>query len=168
MQPELSIEPLSPRHDRTVFSCGHEALDRYLIQQAGQDLRKHVCATFVLIEKGRSSVLGYYTLAATSVRLRDLPDTMAKKLPRYPLVPSILLGRLAVDEGQRKKGYGALLLIDALKRCLNTEDIGWVAVIVDAKDDEAEAFYEHFHFIRLSPDSRRLFLPRRTIAAEIG
>jgi predicted GNAT family N-acyltransferase len=85
--------------------------------------------------------------------------------PKYPLVPAILLGRLAVDRKNRGMGYGQILLIDALKRCMNTRDIGWAAVIVDAKDERSTAFYEHHHFIRLSPITFRLFLPRSTIVS---
>jgi GNAT superfamily N-acetyltransferase len=158
-----AIEPLAGHHNRTTFCSGVEALDRYLQQQATQDLRKHVAATFVLLEAGDPTVLGFYTLSATSVRLRDLPEDTAKKLPRYPLVPAILLGRLAVDQTQRGKGYGELLLIDSLKRCLNTKDIGWSAVVVDAKDESAVAFYERYHFSRFSPTSGRMFLFRKTI-----
>jgi GNAT superfamily N-acetyltransferase len=157
-QPELSIEPLASHHDRAVFSCGVDALDRYMRQQAGQYARKHAAVAFVLVEEGSLAVLGFYTLAATSVQLTDLPEATAKKLPRYPLVPAILLGRLAVDRRQRGKRYGELLLMDALNRCLDTKDIGWAVVIVDAKDEAAVTFYEHYHFIRFAPSSYRLFL----------
>lgn len=161
--PQLSIEPLARHHDRTLFSCGIEALDRYLRQQASQDARKFAAATFVLVEKDRSEVFGFYTLSATSVRLTDLPESMMKKMPRYPLVPAILLGRLAVDQRQRGNHFGELLLIDALHRCLNMDQIGWSAVVVDAKDEGAATFYERYHFIRFSKTSNRLFLPRDTI-----
>jgi len=97
--------------------------------------------------------------------LRKTEMRPAKKLPKYPLVPAILLDRLAVDQSRRGKGYGELLLMDALKRCLGAKDIGWMALIVDAKDEEAVAFYERYHFIRFSPTSNRLFLPRVTIAS---
>ncbi len=161
----LSIEALDIRHDRKIFSCGSVALDRYLIRQASQDTRKHVAATFVLVATDSPSVLGYYSLSATSIELRELPEGLIKKLPKYPLMPAILIARLAVDKTRHAKGYGQLLLIDALKRCLNTQDIGWVAVIVDAKDEHAVTFYEHHHFIRFSPNAPRLFLPRSTIAS---
>jgi len=167
-QCRLQIEALSSYYDRHAFSCGVEALDRYLKRQASQDLRKHVAVTFVLVEAGQSAVLGFYTLSATNLRLNDLPESTAKKLPRYPLVPAILLGRLAVGQTHRGSGYGALLLVDALKRCLDIEDIGWAVVLVDAKEEEAAAFYEHYGFIRLAPDCSRLFLPRPTITALIG
>jgi GNAT superfamily N-acetyltransferase len=68
-----------------------------------------------------------------------------------------------VDQAQRGQGFGELLLIDALRRCLRTKDIGWMAIVVDAKDEKAMAFYERYHFIRFSPNSNRLFLPRTTI-----
>jgi GNAT superfamily N-acetyltransferase len=122
-QPRILIEALSPHHELKVFCCGVEALERYLRRQAGQDTRKHVAATFVLLEGENPTVLGFYTLSATSVRLGDLPEPTAKKLPRYPLVPAILLGRLAVDQNRRGKGYGELLLLDALKRCTDARDI---------------------------------------------
>jgi GNAT superfamily N-acetyltransferase len=161
--PNISIEPLASHHDRAAFSCGVEVLDRYLRQQASQDARKNAAVTFVLVQTGKTPVLGFYTLSATSVKLCDLPEATARNLPKYPLVPAILLGRLAVDRQQHGKGYGELLLMDALARCLRATDIGWSAVVVDAKDADALAFYEHYQFIRLSPTSHRLFLPRTTI-----
>ena len=161
----LAIEALASRHQRDSFSCGSDILDRYLRRQAGQDSRKHVAATFVLVENNESKVLGYYTLSATSLRLTDLPEQTAQRLPRYPFVPAILLGRLAVDRNSHGKKYGQLLLIDALKRCLNTREIGWAAVMVDAKDEQSASFYAHHHFICLSPGAFRLFLPRSTIAS---
>ncbi|RJQ53855.1 MAG: GNAT family N-acetyltransferase [Desulfobacteraceae bacterium] len=167
-QSRLLIEALSSRHDRLLFSCGIEALDRYLRRQASQDTRKHVAVTFVLVEAGSPFVSGFYTLSATSLRLSDLPESTVKKLPRYPLVPAILLGRLAVSQNQRGKGYGELLLIDALKRCMGTQDIGWAVILVEAKDEQAAAFYRHYHFIPFASGSLRLFLPRPTIASLIG
>lgn len=162
---KLVIEALATSHDRTVFSCGNDTLDRYLLKQAGQDSRKHLAATFVLVELDRPVVLGFYTLSATCFRLNDLPEQIIKKFPKYPFVPAILLGRLAVDRKHHGMGYGQILLIDALKRCMNTKDIGWAAIIVDAKDEQAVAFYEHHHFIRLALSAFRLFLPRSTIAS---
>jgi GNAT superfamily N-acetyltransferase len=161
--PNIRIEPLASHHDRAAFSCGVEALDRYLCRRASQDARKHVAATFVMVEQDSSAVLGFYTLSATSISLSELPEGIAKKLPKYRLVPAILLGRLAVDQAQRGQGFGELLLIDALRRCLRTKDIGWMAIVVDAKDEQGMAFYERYHFIRFSPNSNRLFLPRTTI-----
>jgi ribosomal protein S18 acetylase RimI-like enzyme len=160
------VEPLAAAHDRAAFRCGVEALDRYLRAQATQDVAKRVAAAFVLTEPPAPPVLGFYTLAAASVLLRDLPTATAKRLPKYPYVPATLLGRLAVDQRTRGRGYGELLLLDALARSLAASaTIGAAAVLVDAKDDAARRFYERYGFERLSEQPQRLFLPMRTVAA---
>ena len=91
---QFRIEPLGDQHNRAAFSCGVEALDRYLQKQAGQDVRKYVAAVFVITPDG-GSIAGFYTLSAHVINLSDLPDKVAKKLPRYPNVPATLLGTLA-------------------------------------------------------------------------
>ena len=100
------IELLGKTHDRTTFDCGSVALDRYLRRQAGQDAEKKVAAPFVLTVPPERRVLGYYTLSASLVNASELPDTLAKKLPRYPQLPVTLLGRLAVDQSMKGKGIG--------------------------------------------------------------
>ena len=158
------VEPLDKQHERGAFDCGVEPLDRYFKKQAGQDARKRVAAPFVLIEKNSRTVAGYYTLSATSIKINELPTEIVKKLPKYPDVPATLLGRLAIDKNFRNKGLGEVLLMDALKRCLNNE-IATMAVVVSAKDDKTRSFYEHFDFIRFLDNPYRLFLPMTTIAA---
>ena len=106
-----------------------------------------------------SSVLGgYYTLSATAVKLADLPDQTARRLPRYPLVPATLLGRLAVDRRFQAKGYGRFLLADALYRVARNE-IASFAVIVDAKDESARRFYERESFLPFADQPMKLFRP---------
>ena len=159
------IEPLGKSHDRTSFSCGSAALDRYLQQQARQDAEKSVAAPFVLTAPPALRVLGYYTLSASLVNTSELPDALAKKLPRYPQLPVTLLGRLAVDQSMKGKGMGQYLLLDALRRCAEAAgNIAAMAVVVDAKDDAAEAFYRHFSFLPLQQQPRRMFLPMKAVA----
>ena len=159
------IEALGKNHDRTAFDCGSAALDRYLRQQARQDAEKNVAAPFVLTAPPDLRVLGYYTLSASLVNASELPDTLAKKLPRYPQLPVTLLGRLAVDESMKGQGVGQFLLLDALRRSVEAAaNIAAMAVVVDAKDDAAEAFYRHFSFLPLHQQPRRLFLPMKTVA----
>lgn len=163
--PSRRIEPLDKRHDRSAFACGSEALDRYLKQQARQDADKHVAAPFVLVHPPASQVLGYYTLSASTVRVDEIPEALTRKLPRYPLLPVTLLGRLAVDQTTKGQGAGTFLLMDALYRALSSAtQIAAMAVVVEAKDDQAAAFYRHFNFLPLQPDPHRLFLPMNTIA----
>lgn len=156
------IEPLDPHHDRAGFRCGVAPLDRYLQQQASQDARKRVAAPFVLIEEPSGMIAGYYTLAATAIQLRDLPPAIASKLPKYPLVPATLLGRLAIDE--RYRGLGERLLLDALYRSWRlSSEIASVAIVVDAKDDRAQAFYLRYEFLPFPEQNKRLFLPMSTV-----
>ncbi|WP_114394456.1 GNAT family N-acetyltransferase [Oleisolibacter albus] len=159
----LRVEPLAPRHDRTQFRCGVDALDRYFRLQAGQDARKHLAAPFVLIDDA-DRICGFYTLSAFSVSPSDLPQALIRRLPRYPLIPATLLGRLAIDGQCRGRGLGRFLLADALHRVLRSE-IASFAIIVDAKDAAAAAFYrrEGFHPFADHPD--RLFLPMDSIRA---
>jgi GNAT superfamily N-acetyltransferase len=158
------VQPLNKQHDRTAFSCGIEALDNYFRTQARQDTDKRVAATFVLVDSQTSDVAGFYTLSATTVPLPELPETIAKRLPRYPLIPAVLIGRMAVDKKHQGKKLGEFLLLDALKRCYDqTKQIGPAAVVVDAKNEGALGFYLKMGFIQFKDDPMRLFLPMKTI-----
>jgi predicted GNAT family N-acyltransferase len=159
-----TIEPLGSHHDRAAFTCGKAPLDNYLSRQARQDMERMVSVTYVLLGTGPGEVAGYYTLSATSVLLDDLPTDVAKRLPRYPAVPATLLGRLAVATAYRGHRLGELLLIDALRRSLgNCRTIGSTAVITDAKDGDAQRFYEKYGFRTFEGIPRRLFLPMATV-----
>ena len=161
--PALRIDLLSDRHDRENFASRVEPLDRYLRQQAGQDARRRVAACFVLVGDDDRVPIGYYTLAATSIALAELPDALATRLPRYPVVPATLMGRLAVDARHQRQGYGEFMLFDAFSRALRNE-IASYAFIVDAKDDKAARFYQRYGFRSLVEGGQRLFVPM----AEIG
>ncbi len=160
------IEALRNHHNRADFSCGNPSLDRYLKEQAGQDLRRGCAMPFVLVsERGNTSILGYYTLSSYGVDIGELPVGVAKKLPRYPLVPATLLGRLAVDRRFQGQGIGEFLLLDALHRALTqSAEIAAAAVVVDAIDARAAKFYNHFGFVPFPTLASRLFLPMKAVA----
>ncbi|MBZ9704896.1 MULTISPECIES: GNAT family N-acetyltransferase [unclassified Mesorhizobium] len=158
----LRVEVLGLQHDRASFESGVEALDRYLRVQAGQDARKNIAAPFVLVLPD-GTVAGYYTLSATAVAIGDWPAQTVRKLPRYPLIPATLLGRLAVDRRYRGQGYGRYLLADALSRCLKNE-IASFAVVVDAMDEDARGFYQRESFLPFPDQSMKLFRPMVDIA----
>ncbi len=157
------VEPLGPRHDRAAFSCGVGALDNYLRLYARQELKRRITAPYVLTADGKF-IAGYYTLSQFAVNLCLLPRTVARELPRYPDIPATLLGRLAIDRGFQRQGLGEFLLMDALRRALDhSKQIASFAVIVDAKDETAAAFYRRYGFLALPNVSHRLFLPMATI-----
>lgn len=161
MGAQFRVVPLADTHDRAAFNCGVPALDRYLHQQVSQDMRRRVTSCFVAITPD-GQLAGFYTLASTSVALSDLPATLAKKLPRYPLVPAVRMGRLAVAVAHHGVGLGAALLANALQRA-SQSDIAAYALVVDAKDAHAAAFYAH-HGLQALPDAERtLFMPLASV-----
>jgi GNAT superfamily N-acetyltransferase len=163
--PTWIVELLSGGHDREGFSCGNSALDHYLKEQANQDLRRGCAVPFVLIPSaGESAVLGYYTLSSFGIDAGVVPPEIAKKLPRYPLIRATLLGRLAVDERHHGEGIGEFLFMDAVHRSrAQSGQIAAVAVVVEAIDERAERFYQHFGFIPFPTITGRLFIMMKTV-----
>lgn len=159
------VEPLGPHHDRAGFSCGNASLDDYIWTKARKENELGYCAVFVLTDRlGSPLIAGYYTLSAHSVALSGLDTAARKKLPRYPDVPTALLGRLARDLRFRGDGVGELMLLDALKRAArSSRQVGTFAVTVDAIDDTAAAFYVRFGFLGLAGHSNRFYLPVASI-----
>ena len=142
---------------RAEFDCGSEPLNRYFKELVTQDISRNLASCFVATELVNSlknepphvTPLGYYTLSSASVAMQDLPSALTKKLPRYPSVPAVRLGRLAVSVKAQGKGVGSRLLVDAIERTQRS-DIAVYALVVDAKDEAAAQFYEHFGFARLT------------------
>jgi len=157
VSPEYRVVPLGPSHDRTAFHSGVPELDRYLHEQAGQDARRRVATPFVMAD-GAGSIVGYYTLSAYGVQLPQFPEAIVRKLPRYPILPATMLGRLAISQSHQGRNLGRFLLMDALYRSWrNTSAVASVAVVVDALDDNARAFYRHHEFASLRDYPNTLF-----------
>ena len=155
------VQPLSRQHDRANFDCGVEPLNAFLRSTAVQHQDKGVSRTFVLVDPSSITpdrILGYFTLSACEGVTSQLPEMLAKRLPRR--IPAVLLGRLAVDQEFQHQGYGGALLVEAIRRVAATSSqIGIAGLFVDAKDAAAIAFYQKFGFVSLASDEQRLFLP---------
>ncbi len=161
-EPSLVIEPLGSYHDRAAFSCGEPALDSYLQRQASQDIRRRVAQVFVALGDAPGKIAGYYSLSAASFEKDELPSALAKRLPHYP-VPAAILGRLAVDRACQGKGLGETLLLDAIRRVVRASaTLAVHAIVVDAKNDRAVAFYQRYGFRSFASERRRLLLPLET------
>jgi len=161
----LVIEPLSKSHDLAAFRCGNKALDHYLQRQASQDVRRYISRVFVAVDTSvRETVLGYYTLSATSIDLSVLPRDLARRLPKHPL-PAALIGRLAVDSEAQGRGIGRMLLADAVKRTMGVgSEMAVFALVVDAANDVTKELYERFGFAALVEN--RLFLPLAALPSD--
>ena len=157
----LEEQPLEPEvHDRAGFSCGISELDEYLRRFASQHRRQGVSTVYVLVDSGSPSlILGYYTLGAAQMDAADLNDADRRKLPRYP-VPCFRMGRLACRADRQGQGLGKLLIACAVERCVQArKQVAAFALIVDAKNSEARAFYEHYGFTPCVDASMTLYLP---------
>lgn len=154
----IGFEPLGQQHDRTRFACGEAELDDWFRRRAGQDQRRNIARVFVAVDPALG-VVGFYSLSFFKLEVGDLPEEIARKLPRYDGIPAALIGRLARDNRVRSKGVGELLVADAVRRILNAaQSLAVFAIVVDAKDERAATFYERFGFSRFPLRTNRLFM----------
>jgi len=149
------------QHDRPGFACAADALDRYFKTMVTQDIRRHLANCFVAVEVASGDVAGFRTIAAAGIPTPELSPEITKLLPRYPTLPAVRIGRLAVDQRFRGQGLGAAVLADAAAKALQ-EPAAAFALLVDAKSAAAVAFYEHHGFQRFKSLPRVLFLPLAT------
>jgi ribosomal protein S18 acetylase RimI-like enzyme len=158
MTEPFQIGILGTQHDRRTFSCGIEALDYYFLERVTQDIRRRVTVCYIAQETKTGRIAGYYTLAAGGIPLEAMPENIIKRLPRYPSVPVAKLGRLAVDLSFQGQRLGAAMLWDAIMRSFRSE-VAVFALVVDAKNDRAESFYQYHGFQVLGSVSHQLILP---------
>ena len=149
------------KQDRSQFRCGEKALDGYFQTQVTQDVRRRITNCFIAIENETGIIAGYYTLSAASIPLTELRQEEAKRLPRYPTLPAVRIGRLAVDRSFQGCGLGAAMLMNAVDRTMQDAAAGY-ALLVDAKHEQAVEFYKHHGFESLASRPDTLFLPLAT------
>jgi GNAT superfamily N-acetyltransferase len=155
---------LTPLHNRTDFDCGNQALNKYIRSSVDRDIHNRLTQCYVALDQSEESVIGFYTLSNFTVSTAQLPRKYARKIPLGYLVPTILLGRLAVDLNYQAQGLGGFLLVDSMHRSLSAAKISNAyALVTHAKDDKAVNFYKHYGFLQLAENPRHLFLPLKTI-----
>lgn len=162
----IRIEALAARHNRVEFACGEPTLDDYIRVKADQDVKRNLARCAVLVpQAGATRLLGYYTLSAHTIDLRELDDDLARKLRAYPALPAVLLGRLAVDTRFQGARLGWLLLMHALRTALQISyQAGTMSVVVDALHERAAGFYSDVGFAPIGRDPLRLHMPVASIA----
>jgi len=154
----FAIEPLAKAHKRSDFTCGNDRIDLYFHETVSQDVKRKYAACFVARDLATNRVAGFYTLSSSNVPLNEVPEALAKKLPRYPTVPAVLIGWLGRHIDYTGQGLGEALLFDAIKT-VAAAPIGAHAIFADAIDDKAAAFYAAFGFTSLVERQRVLYLP---------
>jgi ribosomal protein S18 acetylase RimI-like enzyme len=163
----FAIEPLAKAHKRSDFTCGNARIDLYFRETVSQDVKRKYATCFVARDMTTNRVAGFYTLSSSNVPLNEVPEPLAKKLPRYPTVPAVLIGWLARHSEYAGQGLGEALLFDAIKT-VATAPIGAHAIFADAIDDKAAAFYAAFGFTPLIKRPRTLYLPVATALNQLS
>jgi GNAT superfamily N-acetyltransferase len=144
--------------DRSGFDCASDPLTRYFQTQATQDVRRRIAACYIAVHQESDVIAGFYTLSAADILLTELPTDLTGRLPRYPTLPAARIGRLAIHRNFVGQKLGSALLADAVARAAASE-VAVFAVVVDAKDAEAEAFYRHHGFASYTSLPGKLVAP---------
>ncbi len=152
------------KHDRSVFASGNGRIDTYFRQIVTQDVKRKYAACYVLVEEASAKLAGFYTLSAHAILLTDIEEGVARKLPRYPSVPAVLIGWLGRALEFRGQRIGELLLADAIRRVVHSP-VGAHAICADAIDEGAAAFYRAHQFRPFASRPQSLYLPLKTATA---
>lgn len=154
----IEICKLNKKYNKAKFDCENHELNSYLHSRASQDTKSQIANCFCAIDEN-DNVIGYYTLSAASLELDKLSFDQSKKLPKYKEIGCALLGRLGIDKNHKNKGYGKILIIDAMKKSFASDIKAW-ALIVDAKNDDIAKYYINLGFIPLEDNHLRLYITR--------
>lgn len=165
----MEIQLLTKDHDRNGFDCGNSDLNNFLKKTAKQAADKNLSRTFVLTDGETNTIYGFVSITPCSVNIEDVPEKQRKKYPPQHGLPAIRLARLGVGLEHRRKGYGELLLTEAMSITAKiAESVGGIGLFVDAKDDAARTFYEKYGFLVTNPvKPMQLFMPLATILASL-
>ena len=157
--------PIGKHHDRAAFDCGDSDLNLYLQKFARQNHETGGAKCFVAAPSDTSArIIGFYTLSPASIEYARTPAFAKKGLARYD-VPVFRLGRLAVDRSAQGRGLGGALLPRAADRCIRVaQDVGGVALLIDAKNDRAARWYESYGALPMLDAPLSLVLPLATAA----
>lgn len=154
------IEQLTKSHDKSAFDCGEPALNDYIQRYASQNVKNDSARVYVAVTPESSRVCGYFTLSAGRINLADFPARESRGWPQH--VPSVHLGRLAVDQDFQGQGLGDYLMIAAIEVTLETaEKVDVAALELWAINDDLLKFYARYRLLSLLDDAHRLYLPLR-------
>jgi ribosomal protein S18 acetylase RimI-like enzyme len=155
------------KHDRSAFASGNAQIDTYFRQTVSQDIKRDYATCYVLVESASRKIAGFYTLSSYSIPLTELSAQVARKLPRYPSVPAVLIGWLGRDDAFRGRRLGALLLADAIAR-VSAASIGVYALCAHAIDSAAADFYRKHQFQPFISRPNTYCLPMKTAVSALG
>jgi predicted N-acetyltransferase YhbS len=164
-----AVEPLGSSHQVDRFDCGREQLDRWLRSYAGQGQRRDTARSFVVCRTGETSVVGYYTLVASQVDHGEATSDVRRGTSKHFPIPVCLIARLAVDRSEQGAGLGRSLLLDALRRADRaSRSVAMRAIVVDALDEDAAAFYARFGLRPAGAEPLTLMVPLESVRQKLA
>lgn len=164
-----AVEPLGSHHRVDRFDCGREQLDRWLRSYAGQGQRRDTARTFIVCRTGETTVVGHYTLVASQIEHDRATGDVRRGASKHFPIPVCLIARLAVDRSEQGAGLGRSLLLDALHRTDRaSRSVAMRAVVVDALDEDAAAFYARFGFKPAGAEPLTLMVPMESVRQKLG
>ena len=157
-------EPIARRHNRDAFDCGDAALNEFVRRYARQVHDQGGAKTFLAVaDSDETKILGFYSLSPASVDYASTPNIIKRGLARHD-VPVFRLARLAVDRTMQGQGLGGQLLLSAGRRCLRaSQEVGGVALLIDAKNEGVAGWYASYGALPLLDAPLSLLLPMATI-----
>lgn len=159
---QLRIMPLSNNQVCDNFDCGDPGVNAALVQAANNS-QNLISTSFVTATDDKNIIFGFYSVTATNIEFKEIPENLADKIGSYP-IPAVIIERIGVHNSFQRKGLGARLLIDALQRIYNaTDEIDAGVIMVEAGNERLRAFYLHYGFIPLTGSVSRLFLPMEKV-----
>jgi GNAT superfamily N-acetyltransferase len=161
----LVFSRLNKRFDRPSFDCGTVELNDFLKTGASSYIKRGLCAVHILSDEVHpNAIIGYFSLSASAIQPQELPAEIVKKYPLSIPVPCWLIGKLAVDRKFQRKGFGEILLLEALKKITGySKEAGGYCVVVDAKNEKVKSFYTRYGFKAFLDEGLKLFLPLASI-----
>ena len=160
------FERLAADHAVDGFVSGQDDLDEWVRHAAWTADRAGTARVYVWLSDA-DEVIGYFAIAPHNIRREELPSAVGRGAP--DVIPGYLLARLAVSESLQGRGHGGELLATALGTILSAIRAGGGRVIVvDAVDDRARSFYEHFKFRPIPDNPHRLVMKASTAAASLS
>lgn len=162
--PTWHEEAIGKQHKREAFDCGEDALNEFLRRYARQTHDLGAAKTFVAVPNDEpTQILGFYSISPASIEFARTPEVIRRRLARHD-VPVFRLGRLAVDRSMQRKGLGGQLLLAAGRRCLRaSQEVGGVALLIDAKNEGVASWYASYGALPLLDAPLSLLLPLATI-----
>jgi predicted GNAT family N-acyltransferase len=165
----LVFSKLNKHFDRQSFDCGTAELNAFLKNSASSYIKRGLCAVHILSEESHpNTIIGYFSLSASAIKMQELPAEISKKYPGSIPVPCWLIGKLAVDRNFQGKGFGEILLLEAFNKITAySKEAGGYCIVVDAKNEKIKPFYTKYGFKSFLDDGFKLFLPLPSIFTRI-